>query len=385
MPKRILYVRSGPFELNVNSYNVQELGLGKAFCRLGYDFDFVTFKKENFKEWVFFEQNGCKAKCIEMPRFRLFRWGINMSICTKSFLKQYDYVIGSEYMQIMTFLLSRNADKMFIYNGPYYNLFMFKCFSPIYDLLFTNRIKMNTEHIFAKSNLAKNFLESKTYKNVTTVGVGLDTERFEKEIPVCDETQKLIDYMRNNDCILYVGSLSERKNFPFLLEVYKKILEKRKNTKFVIIGKSVINPYMKLIGKKDSDYERMCLEKFDESVKSGIYRLQKIDNTQLKYIYPLAKAFLLPSKQEIFGMVLLEAMYFGAPIVTSSNGGSETLIRERNSGQIVDFNEDDWATAVLKYLENEPFAKAVCLEAHRIVAEEYNWNMIAKKMSAFFN
>ena len=299
-------------------------------------------------------------------------------------MRQYDVVIGSEYMQIMTYLLSRNTRNMFIYNGPYYNLFMFKFFSPVYDFLFTSRLKKNVRHIFTKSVLAKEFLEHKTYGNITTVGVGLDTQRFDNETTIKPDTQNLIDYMKVNRCILYVGAISERKNFPFMLKVYSKVLEKEPDVKFVIVGKSVINPLAKLLGKKDSDYEQECLKSVDVNVLAGIHRVQRIDNPQLKFIYPLAKAFLLPSKQEIFGMVLLEAMYLGAPVVTSKNGGSMTLIEGRETGQIVNFNVNEWASAILKYLHDPNYVEKVSQLAFHVVKDELNWDVIAKKMSSYF-
>ena len=44
--RKILFVRTVPYEFNANTYNVQGFGLGKAFCKLGYDFDFIFQKKE---------------------------------------------------------------------------------------------------------------------------------------------------------------------------------------------------------------------------------------------------------------------------------------------------------------------------------------------------
>lgn len=213
MSKRILYVRSLPYDFNMDLYNVQEIGLGKAFCKLGYNFDLIVLKKKNQRNWTFFEHNGCRAKCIEMPRIRFLRWGINLSICKKEFLEQYDYVICSEYMQIMSYLLSRNAKKMFIYNGPYRNPFMFKIFSPIYDLLFTKAIKRNISQVFTKSILSENFLRSKSYENITTVGVGLDRTRFDNDSSMEKSTQDIVDYMKSHECLLYIGSICERKNF----------------------------------------------------------------------------------------------------------------------------------------------------------------------------
>lgn len=367
--KKILFVRTVPYEFNANTYNVQGFGLGKAFCRLGYDFDFLYFSKKGNSEYTLCEENGHKLRVISKPRIRLFRTGICMEICNREFLKQYDFVISCEYGQIMTYILSKISDNVVMYSGPYYNLFKLPFMSPIYDALFTKSINKNIMHKFVKSKLAKEFLENKGYTNVESIGVALDIERFDADIDIQPETQKLMDYMKRNRCILYVGALSNRKNYPFLLEVYQKVHRDNSDVKFVMIGKG----------------EKHYVEKYRESITPdewrGIYHLEKINNDQLKYIYPLAKAFLLPSKLEIFGMVLLEAMYLGAPVVTSWNGGSSTLIDGRNTGIIVkEFNSDQWKEAIQTYLDNDEYSEMVTHNAHDLIVTEYVWEALAKKI-----
>ena len=79
--------RTAPFDANIRGYNVQEMGLSKAFCRLGYNVDWVAFKSSDYNSFVFYKYNDCSAKCIEVPRIRLFRWGINLRYAKKEFLE----------------------------------------------------------------------------------------------------------------------------------------------------------------------------------------------------------------------------------------------------------------------------------------------------------
>ncbi len=90
--------------------------------------------------------------------------------------------------------------------------------SPIFDLLFTGKINKQIKHKFVKPPLAYDFLKKKGYTGLETVGVALDTTRFEN-VKMLPETQKLADFMTENRCLLYVGTRSARKNYPFLLEV----------------------------------------------------------------------------------------------------------------------------------------------------------------------
>ena len=379
--KQILLVRATPNDLDINAYNVQQVGIGKSLVNKGYNYDFITFKKHApRKETVFYEKDGCRAKCIELPRTRVLRWGINTDICKKEFLDKYDLIICQEYYQLETYLISCKSNRVAMYTGPYYNMFLPKCFSPIYDFFFTKKINQQIPYKFVKSVLAYDFMEKKGYTGLTNVGVALDTSRF-VDVEILPETKQLIDFMKNNKCLLYVGSLIERKNYPFLLETYKKMLQRDPDVKLVLIGKSKVSGVEKYLGKKDSAYAAKYDKMLTEKEKAGIYHLERLANPQLRYIYPLAKAFLLPSILEIFGMVLLEAMYFGAPVVSSRNGGSLTLMADGKCGQIVEeFDAEKWCDAISKYLDDPQYAKNVANAAMKKVKEEYTWDAITQKM-----
>lgn len=379
--KNVLLVRATPNDLDIGGYNVQQVGIGKMFVDRGFNYDFITFKKDVPRNaTVFYEKNGCRAKVIELSRKRFIRWGINMDICTSDFLNNYDLVICQEYYQLETYLISRKSSKVVMYTGPYYNMFFPKFFSPIYDFVFTKRINRNIKYKFVKSVLAYEFMQDKGYTGLYNVGVALDTSRF-ADVPIEDVTKKLMEFMKENDCLLYVGSLIARKNYPFLLEIYKKVHQKRPNVKLIIIGKSKVSQTEKLFGKKDEDYAEKYNANLTEQEKAGIYHLERLENPQLRYIYPLAKGFLLPSILEIFGMVLLEAMYFGSPVVSSRNGGSLTLIQDDTYGQIVDeFDADKWCRAILKYLDDPQYAASVAEKGKKKIRDEYTWDVIVDKM-----
>ena len=381
--KRILLVRSTANDIDINGYNVQQVGLGKAFVDMGYNYDFVTFKKDkgSCRDFVFYEKDGIQARCLEKPRKRFLRWGINMDICKKEFVGQYDLIICQEYYQYQSFLMAKSSPNVALYSGPYYNLFLPKFLSPIYDKFIGPQLNKLVKVIFVKSVLAQEFLAKKGYTGLKNVGVALDTTRFD-HVELKPETKELVDYMQKNRCLLYVGALSDRKNYPFLLDLYAKMLEKEPDLKFVVIGKSVSSFWHKVFGGKDKDYEVKCLKNVPQNVLAGIKRIERMENPQLKYIYPLSKAFLLPSKLEIFGMVLLEAMYLGAPVVTSRNGGSLTLMGNSDQyGQIVEkFDVDQWADAILRYLNDDDYALRVRNDAMKLIKQDYNWDTTAKRM-----
>ena len=136
-----------------------------------------------------------------------------------------------------------------------------------------------------------------------------------------------------------------------------------------------------MIGEGDYRYVKRSMKQISDEARRGILQIKSIENAQLKYIYPLSKAFILPSKKEIFGMVLLEAMYLGAPVIASYNGGSSTLIKGQDTGITIDnFNIQAWVNAVEHILNNPDETKRMVFNAHNLISTKYCWSKLAEEM-----
>ncbi|NFO11339.1 glycosyltransferase family 4 protein [Clostridium botulinum] len=366
--KKILYVRNGPYKVNPNLYNLQEIGFCKALCKQGYDCDIVYYSDINEDEKIYINtSNGKEIKLLWRKGYKILRTGIYPSLLKKEFVNKYDLVITTEYSQIMSLLWTRYNPKVVLYNGPYYNMFKIPFTEKIYDLLFTKKLNKSLDKVFTKSDLAKEYLKEKGFENVKTLGVGLDTDVFDKVNNPSEKVIKLKEFMKKNKSILYVGSLIERKNFRFTLQVFEKVNKENSELKLVVIGN----------GKKS--YVEKSLKLINENARKNIIFINKIDNKFLKYIYPEAEVFMLPSKLEIFGMVLLEAMYFGVPVVTSLNGGSGTLIENKVNGVIIDkFNIDMWAKEILNICLNKNYSESLRINSKNTIKNNFSWGKISE-------
>lgn len=367
--KKILYVRNGPYKVNPNLYNLQEIGFCKELCNLGYNCDIIYYSDEN-KDEIIYKNNGARIKLLWRKGIKILRTGIYPSLLKKSFVNNYDLIITTEYSQIMSLLWTFFEPKVVLYNGPYYNLFKIAFIEKIYDFLFVKLLNRRLEKIFVKSNLSKEYLLKKGFTNIEVLGVGLDLDVFSKEVEKNTEVKNLVDIMNENNCILYIGSLDERKNFRFTLKVFEEINKKVPNVKLVIIGR----------GK--SKYVDKCFTEINPNLRNDIIHIDKMDNNLLKFIYPKAKVFILPSKQEIFGMVLLEAMYFGVPTITSKNGGATTLIQNYENGIIVNnFDKMIWVNEIYKLLDNIEYSNHISNNARKTIIEKYTWEKVCNKFT----
>lgn len=100
----------------------------------------------------------------------------------------------------------------------------------------------------------------------------------------------------------------------------------------------------------------------------------KIEQKYLSQIYSKSDFFLLPTEYEIFGMVLLEAMYFGNIVFTTRNGGALTLIKNAVNGFILDgLDVSKWANLILSIYENKQLKNSVAVNS-TVSIKNYTWD-----------
>ena len=118
----------------------------------------------------------------------------------------------------------------------------------------------------------------------------------------------------NEKYLLFVGSLTERKGLSLLLRSLSKI--KYKNIKLLVVGLGKIDYYKKLAQK----YK--CLDR--------VFFLGFLNQSDLNAIYKISSIFILPSYLEGFPTVILEAMFFELPIISSDTFGGKEIVTKKN-------------------------------------------------------
>ena len=118
------------------------------------------------------------------------------------------------------------------------------------------------------------------------------------------------------------------------------------------------------------------LELEDEVVFAGY-----VDDQDKAICYRAADIFCLPSvnRAEAFGIVNLEAMASGLPIVASRLGGIPDLVREGENGILFEPGEVDELAQVLGYMIDNPEERWKMGRAGKKMAEDYSWAKIAQK------
>ena len=363
---KILIFRTNGNIVNINTYNMQELGLAKAFIKAGYECEVAYYGGKDKTHYEYLYNGEIKIKIWWLQGISIALNGIYPNL--EKFIKQFDRVQVSDYDQLTSYYLyaiSPQKHKTVLYHGPYlcdYNKkYAVKC--KIIDKLPISKKVKETLPCFAKSTLAESFLRKRGFKNVTVVGVGLDFERLDQKTEMTDDTRSILSQIGNSKVILYIGRIEERRNTLFLLDVFNDIQRTNKNVMLVIVGTG------------DNEYKSKFLQKIT-NLKLGdrvIYR-EKMLQQQLPYLYKKATLFTMPTSYEIFGMVLLEAMYYGIPVITTPNGGSLTLNSDKTDIIITDLDKQKWVHIIYTLLTNEEN------NAKTVNKAKFSWDLIASIM-----
>jgi glycosyltransferase involved in cell wall biosynthesis len=218
-----------------------------------------------------------------------------------------------------------------------------------------------------KNELVKRFPEFKN--KIIVIPMGVDVQLFNK---------KNIKSKRysNKKIILFVGRLNEQKGIDYLIKAMPKVNESIKNAKLLIIG--------------EGEYKI----KLNELIKS-----MKIDNVELlgaaskkelADYYNLADVFVLPSitsriGTEGQGLVLLEAMACGTPVIGTYTGGIRFLIKNNENGMLVnERNEVELAKNIIKILSDGRLSSRLSKNGIKFVRNNYSWEIIAKKFDDLY-
>ena len=364
---KILIVRLFPDELNINNYNVQEIGLAKALVKKGHICDIVLYtnKKENYIQEVEIDKKN-KIK-IYWLKGKKFLGNAFFDKELKNIINNYDIIQSGGYDQIYNVVFNRKLNKqLVIYHGNYYSKYSkgYKKKCLISDIFYTFCRNYKKAHFITKSKISTDFLNKKGYKNVETLGVGLDVDRFSKTVAINKEIEKLKNNKGENNYLLYIGKIEERRNILFLLELLNSILKEETNYKLILVGKG------------NKEYVNKCNNYINENkLQNNIIWIDSLKQDEIPQLYSISDMFLLPTQHEIFGMVLLESMYFGLPVLTTYNGGSSVLIDNGKNGFIEDVDINKWKNIILENINN----KEISITAKTTIENKYTWDQLSEK------
>ncbi len=234
----------------------------------------------------------------------------------------------------------------------------------------------NTFYCTVNSNATKEAVVGvANIPNVDIVPMGVDLSAFSPTKKDDAIRQRLgID----GEFIFTVGRMAEKKGFMYLIEAMPRVLEKLPKAKLVMIGDGP---------------ERQRLEQQVKELKleKSVIFAGKVTHKELEKWYPTADVFVLPSivtkegDTEGLGVVFLEAIASGTPIIGSNVGGIPDIIRHNDTGLLVPQKDaEKLAEAIVKVLADKNLEQKLTKNAMDFVKENFTWDIVADRFAEMF-
>jgi phosphatidylinositol alpha-mannosyltransferase len=195
---------------------------------------------------------------------------------------------------------------------------------------------------------------------------GVDVDRFRPDVA------PLAEFMDGKLNILYLGRIERRKGAKFLLRAIPHIRQHYPNTRFIIAGEGQLRPaFEKLVAQAG----------WRDVVFMGRVPAEKMAAT-----YASAHIFCAPNTGgESLGVVLLEALAAGRPVIASDIPGFRTVIRDQVDGILVPPRKhEELAWAICNLLGSEP-TRARLSTMGRRRAEEFSWAQVGGRIEEYYN
>ena len=214
---------------------------------------------------------------------------------------------------------------------------------------------------------------------IVIIPPGIDISHF-YPIPN-DEAKEFVGVSPCDRLLLFVGRIEPLKGIDILIHAIA--LMRQKGIKIclsVIGGNTSLDPDL-----ENNEMARLQLLREQVGLLDLVAFLGKREQESLPYYYSAADAVVVPSHYESFGMVALEAMACGTPVVASQVGGLAFLVRDGVTGFTVPVDDpEELAAYLIKLVEDEDLRKTMGMNASEF-AKDYAWDKIADQIIALYN
>ncbi|MBC7430266.1 MAG: glycosyltransferase [Bacteriovorax sp.] len=242
---------------------------------------------------------------------------------------------------------------------------------------FLRRIFNRVDLVIAPTKLmASRLVSYSVNKPIEVIPTGLSLEKFAKNGPVESNHEANVQFeilagkVKGKKTLMYVGRLGKEKNIKFLIDVFHSIQQTINNVTFVIVGdgpsRAELEEHARFLGIK----EKVIFTGF-------------VARERLKDFYSLAYVFMFASKVESQGLVILESMACGTPVVAIGEMGTRALMASGRGGFMVDDNIDLFIAMVELLLKDSKVYAEKSAEALQ-EAQEWGSELMSSKVLTLY-
>ena len=220
----------------------------------------------------------------------------------------------------------------------------------------------------------KSYLEEKEYEvPIGVLPTGIPKNHF---LPDENKVEQIKQKYGSDVDYLFctVSRLAKEKNIYFQLDALVILKEKMstygKSFRYLMIGDGPEREHVK---------KRVC----ELGLEDNIVLVGNVENAEIAAYQKACDAFLFSSKSETQGIVILEAMAVGNPVVAVDGSGVRDVVKSGVNGYLVSEDVNDWANSILHLFESKEKYLTLC-EGAKNTAADYTESKVAEKAANYY-
>lgn len=217
----------------------------------------------------------------------------------------------------------------------------------------------HADKVYVNSSITKAACEKLYRREYILAPMGIDVAHFQAAKP---SAQLKKQYKLHDFTILFVGRLSDEKGVIYLLETLELLKKANKKVKALIVGTGSL---------KES------LQKYidEHELQDVVTMVGWVHKDELPTYYATADVLVGPSVYEAQGLVFLEALASGLPVITTNQGGMKDFIKSGENGYMVPAKSPKALyDAIVRLYDDKKLLKKLSKQAAPSIAHDYSWD-----------
>jgi len=226
------------------------------------------------------------------------------------------------------------------------------------------QVSRRIDAAIAVSDAAASFVQRVAHVPLEIVPNGVDVRAFARPGPP-------IEGLPVGRKILWVNRLDPQKGFEVMVRAFEMLASELEDVRLLVAG---------------DGRDRVVVRSLPPSVRSRILRLGSVPHAELPRYHAAADVFASPAVgQESFGIVLVEAMAAGVPVVATDIPGYREVVRDGVDGLLVPPNDATALASAIRRVLSEPDLASALASAGRTRAETYSWDAVVPRLEAVYD